>query len=63
MGEITNLRSHELWTAELEKRLIEMYRAWRTMEEMARELSLPIDEIEARLEILGLEDNRPERYP
>ena len=39
---------------ERHNRLIEMFRARNTIEEIARELSLPIDEIEARLELLAL---------
>ena len=60
MGQITYLRSQELWTSELERRLIEMYRDQSTMEEIARELSLPLDEIEARLEALGLDSSQQE---
>ncbi|MGI6083507.1 MAG: hypothetical protein ACOYEP_11615 [Limnochordia bacterium] len=45
-----------LWTADRRNRLIEMFRARNTVEEIARELSLPIDEIEARLEDLALEE-------
>ena len=45
-----------LWTAERHNRLIEMFRARNTIEEIARELSLPIDEIEARLELLALDE-------
>lgn len=47
------------WTAELERRLIEMLRREQTLEEIARELSLPPDEIDARIQSLGLGDYHP----
>lgn len=50
----------QLWTGKRQVRLLEMYRAKQTMEEMARELSLPLDEIERRLELLALEEYRPQ---
>lgn len=52
----------KLWTAELENRLIEMCRTQHTLVEMARELSLPIDEIEERIEELALEGDLPRGY-
>lgn len=51
------LPQSQLWSAEREKRLIEMFRAEHTREEIARELSLPLDEIEVRIQHLALEDD------
>jgi hypothetical protein len=51
-----------LWTAERHNRLIEMLRARHTMEEIARELSLPLDEIEAQIERLTQEEHSPHPY-
>lgn len=54
---VTDRSPHSsLWTAERYKRLIEMHRTEHTLEEMARELSLPIDEIERYVRLLALED-------
>jgi hypothetical protein len=39
-----------------------MFRTQHTLEEMARELSLPIDEIEAHIEQLALEGDMPRGY-
>lgn len=50
------------WTAERQQRLIELYRTNRTMEEIARELSLPLDMIEERIRMLALEGDLPRHY-
>lgn len=42
------------WSERTESRLIEMFRQEHTLEEMARELSLPIDVIERQLTQLRL---------
>lgn len=55
LGETADMQSH--WTAETERRLIEMYRSERSHEEIARELSLPLDLIESRLAQLEGEEN------
>lgn len=50
------------WTAEHERRLIEMVRREHTLEEIAREISLPIDLIEERVEQLSTENDDPAPY-
>jgi len=55
-------RGSSLWTAAAERRLVEMARAEYTMEEMARELSLPMDEIDRRLTELSLNEAVDEDY-
>ncbi len=62
MLKIKRQRNQDLWTSELENRLIEMVRAQCTLEEIARELSLPCDEIEAHTEVLGLANDLPESF-
>lgn len=52
-------KGESLWTAEHERRLIEMIRSEHTLEEIAREISLPIDLIEARIEQLTAERDDP----
>lgn len=53
---------HE-WNDRTQSRLIEMIRLEHTLEEMARELSLPVDVIERRLASLELEtDEFDQRY-
>lgn len=52
-------KGDSLWTAEHERRLIEMFRREHTLEEIAREISLPIDLIEARIEKLTAERDDP----
>jgi len=47
------------WTAETESRLIEMHRREHTAEEMARELSLPLDLVQEKLEALLHDDEYP----
>lgn len=48
------------WTAELQQRLIEMVRLQHTLEEIARELGIPRDVVENRIEWLELESDGPE---
>ena len=51
------------WNAETEVRLIEMHRREHTAEEMARELGLPLDLIQQRLQsLLGDEDHPGEPW-
>lgn len=47
------------WTAMQQRRLIELFQLQRPLEEIARELSLPIDEIEKRVQWLQLESDIP----
>lgn len=56
---MTSNESH--WRAELEGRLIEMFRREHTLEEMARELSLPLDIVHERLRQLMEERPNPPR--
>lgn len=53
-----SIESH--WTAESENRLIEMHRREHTAEEMARELSLPLDLVREKLQSLMQDDEHPE---
>jgi|GEM_PF-2877633 hypothetical protein len=46
-------RGHKRWTAEKERRLIEMVRQERTLQEIAREISMPVDLIQERIEQLA----------
>lgn len=48
-----------LWTAEHERRLIEMVRGEHTLEEIAREISLPLDVIEERIQELTTDHDDP----
>lgn len=50
------------WTAEEQQRLIELFRLERTLEEIAKELSLPVDVIEERIRFLNLEGDIPHRH-
>ena len=52
-----------LWTPGKQQRLIELFRQQRTLEEMARELSLPLDVVEERVRRLDLEGDIPEYGP
>lgn len=54
--------TRSLWTAEQERRLIELVRRERPLEEIARELSLPLDVIVARLGELLTASDDPPRY-
>lgn len=56
------MRSDEIWTARAQARLIEMFRLRHTLEEIARELSLPLDEVQRRIERLELEEGPPRPY-
>lgn len=55
-------KDQSLWTAEHERRLIEMIRREHTLEEIAREISLPVDLIEERIEQLTTENDDPAVY-
>lgn len=59
---IKHQQRQPLWTAEQEIRLIEMYRSQYTLEEIAREISLPVDEVEAHIDELALEGDTPQGY-
>lgn len=54
-------KSSIFWTAMQQQRLIELFRLQRPLEEIARELSLPVDEIEKRVHLLQLESDIPYR--
>lgn len=51
--------SQHRWDAEKESRLIEMFRREYALEEMAKELSLPVDMIEERLAALMEDPEEP----
>lgn len=55
---------HEIhaWDAERQQRLIELFRLQYTLEEIARELGLPLDMVRERIEMLELESDIPETY-
>lgn len=53
---------HSRWTAEKERRLIEMVRQEHTLQEIAREISLPVDLIQERIEQLTTENDDPVRF-
>ena len=55
---MTTGKSH--WTAETEIRLLEMHRREHTAEEMARELSLPLDVVREKLQSLLRDDEHPD---
>jgi len=55
-------KSRSLWNAETERRLIELARRERPLEEIAREISLPVDVIRARLNELFTEHGEIPRY-
>lgn len=48
------------WTAERQQRLIELVRLEHTLEEIARELGLPLDMVESRIRWLELESDVPQ---
>lgn len=55
--------SQHRWDAEKERRLIEMFRCEYALEEMAKELSLPVDMIEERLAELMQDPEEPGASP
>lgn len=50
------------WRPEVQQRLIELFRLERRREEIARELGLPLDVIEERIQLLQLEGDIPHRH-
>lgn len=51
---------HGHWDAKKEVRFIEMIRREHTLEEIARELSLPLDLVEAKVEAWADDDASPD---